>query len=658
MSYLTKDYIISSDNLQTGWDIFLEQAREQTSLYQLLFDHARDIILIVQPDGKIIEANDSALKAYGYNRKEFLAMHIQDLREPTSRPLISSQMEEAEKKGILFETMHRRKDGSFFYVEVSSKGALLGKKRILLSIIRDISRRKQAEEKLLSTHKQLLDILEFLPDATFVVDSERNVIAWNKAMEELTKVPKEEIIGKGTYAYAVPLYGKPKPILIDLIFSSDPETENNYEYIERKENTLFAEIFVPNLHEGSGGFLWLKASPLHDSQGNLVGAIESIRDITESKLMEKKLRKRHNHLEDLVYRRNRQLLAANEHIRVITDALPVLISYVDSEHRYRFNNKAYEDWFGQSRETLYGMHLRDVDNKSYQVIRKYVEAALAGKRISYECSIPYQDGRKRHVSATYVPHFTDDGEVAGFFALVSDVTDKEEMKKEMARLDQLNMVGQMAAGIGHEIRNPMTAIRGLLQILMGKSQCREFIEYFSLMINELDRANSIITEFLSLARNRPSELKKQNLNTIVLALGPLITADAMNSGNYIKIETGDLPDLDLNEKEIRQLILNLTRNGLEAMPSGGCLTIRTFIDHKYVVLSVQDQGKGIPSDIFEKVGTPFLTTKIDGTGLGLATSYSIAARHNATVKIDTGPLGTTFSVLFENCGNKECYKKN
>ena len=220
------------------------------------------------------------------------------------------------------------------------------------------------------------------------------------------------------------------------------------------------------------------------------------------------------------------------------------------------------------------------------------------------------------------------------------------MGKEMARLERLNLVGEMAIGIGHEIRNPMTTVKGFLQILMTRPEYLKDRTFFELMVSELDRANSIITEFLSLAKDKAVKLRPQNLNHIIQALSPLITADGMVT-DQLEFELWDIPYIDLDEKEIRQLILNLVRNGFEAMPSGGTLTIKTFRDSGEVVLAVKDGGKGIGPEILEKIGTPFFTTKDTGTGLGLAVCYSIAARHNARIEIETGPKGTNFYVRFK-----------
>lgn len=237
---------------------------------------------------------------------------------------------------------------------------------------------------------------------------------------------------------------------------------------------------------------------------------------------------------------------------------------------------------------------------------------------------------------------------------IKSASECEQMSREMARLEQLNLVGEMAAGIGHEIRNPMTTVRGFLQILQRKKGFEEYDEFFKIMIDELDRANSIITEFLSLSKNKRTDLEMKNLNMVLRTIYPLITVDAVSCEKHCKINFGNIPDLPLNEKEIRQLILNLTRNGFESMPAGGKLGIDTYMEGDKVVLAVTDQGHGIHPDIIEKLGTPFVTTKEDGTGLGLAVCYSIAARHNATITVSTGPDGTTFLVIFKISNLDKC----
>lgn len=232
-------------------------------------------------------------------------------------------------------------------------------------------------------------------------------------------------------------------------------------------------------------------------------------------------------------------------------------------------------------------------------------------------------------------------------AVIKDITELRKFEKEIIRIEQLNLVGQMAAGIAHEVRNPMTTVRGFLQMFRSNQELTGYTSRFDLMIDELDRANAIISQFLSLAKSKPVDQKMQNLNSVIETLYPLIQADAFESDTYISLDLHNIPDVLIDEKEMRQLILNLTSNGLQAMDRGKTLTIKTYPGKNEVVLAVQDQGAGIEPDLVDKLGTPFLTTKDEGTGLGLAVCYSVAARHNAIIEVKTGAEGTTFFVRFK-----------
>lgn len=252
-----------------------------------------------------------------------------------------------------------------------------------------------------------------------------------------------------------------------------------------------------------------------------------------------------------------------------------------------------------------------------------------------------------HYHALLVPEFGTDGCVDSALCTVRDITELTHLKQELTRLDQLNLVGEMAASIGHEVRNPMTTVRGFLQLFSRKPEFASYKEHFALLIEELDRANGIISEFLSLAKNKPLKLEQQNLNSIINAISPLIRSNATMSNKTLDLSLGLIPDLLLDEHEIRQLILNLVRNGLDSMPPYTTITIRTFTENDYVVMAIEDKGSGIPPELIEKLGTPFFTTKDAGTGLGLAICYSIAARHKASIKVSTSPSGTTFFIKFD-----------
>ncbi|WP_321506069.1 PAS domain S-box protein [uncultured Methanoregula sp.] len=150
--------------------------------------------------------------------------------------------------------------------------------------------RRRTEDALKESRQRMTDIIDHLPDATFAIDLDGKVIAWNRAMEEMTGVIKEQILGTGDHAYALPFYGTRRPILLDLVLREDDETWKKYAHITRKDNKLVSEIYIPILYGGKGAYLWFIASPLYDTHGTITGAIESIRDITDRKMTENELR--------------------------------------------------------------------------------------------------------------------------------------------------------------------------------------------------------------------------------------------------------------------------------------------------------------------------------------------------------------------------------
>lgn len=231
---------------------------------------------------------------------------------------------------------------------------------------------------------------------------------------------------------------------------------------------------------------------------------------------------------------------------------------------------------------------------------------------------------------------------------MNDITELKRLEQEFFRHERLHLIGEMAAGIGHEVRNPMTTVRGFLQMFKEEEDWKKCQGFLDLMISELDRANDIISEFIYLARDKAVNKVSNNLNRVLESMLVLLQATAIEKGMVVRLSLNEIPDLIFDETEIRQMILNLARNGLEAMEPGGFLTLKTSLDkHGRVVLEVIDQGGKIKSDVLKKMGTPFFTTKDGGTGLGLAACYSIANRHHAKMSFKNSHWGTTVAIKFE-----------
>lgn len=378
-----------------------------------------------------------------------------------------------------------------------------------------------------------------------------------------------------------------------------------------------------------------------------------IRDITERKQLELERKNQFKRLEQLVTARTRELLHTNtslhqsqERFRKIFESSPSLVGirscgsgrYIDVNESWLYNTGYTYEEMRESTEDLLRFCTQDAEGRSVPIVE--FEPNTRNLRVTYMT----KSGQVREGLLS-----TERIELAGKpceLIVVTDITEQLHLEKEVARLDRLNLIGEMAAGIAHEIRNPMTTVRGFLQVIKAKG-APEFAGHIELMLAELDRANAIISEFLALAKTKITHQKRQSLGSVIEALFPLIQAEALLSDKQVQLNLADCPDLLLDEKEVRQLILNMVLNGLEAMGPGGVLTIETSHQDGEVVLAIADQGEGIKEELLDKLGTPFFTTKEKGTGLGLAVCYSVAARHNAVIDVKTGKGGTTFYIRFK-----------
>jgi two-component system sporulation sensor kinase A len=217
--------------------------------------------------------------------------------------------------------------------------------------------------------------------------------------------------------------------------------------------------------------------------------------------------------------------------------------------------------------------------------------------------------------------------------------------EEMYRLsDKMNAVGQMAAGLAHEIRNPLTAIKGFVQL--AEWQLPQKSEYFSIIKSEIERIDSITSEMLMLAKPNPSKIRMVDLSGVMKAVHSLLESQAILAGVEIVFEPGDSAAwVHCDENQIKQVFVNLIKNAIEAMKTGGRITIATRCKNGWVYAEVRDEGCGIPEDLLARIGQPFFTTKEKGTGLGLMVSYKIIENHRGAITVASRKdAGTTFTV--------------
>ncbi len=271
-------------------------------LYRSFFEFAPDLMGVVDPDTDIILDVNEAFEAWaGYSREELLGKRSADLGfwvdEEDRKVLTKRLCETGYVEDVEIDCRTGRGDVKRLLFSARLIDTPRGK--LAISIGRDITERKKMERVLRESERRLSDIIEFLPDATFVIDREGTVIAWNRAMEEMSGVSKKDMIGRSNHVYAIPFYGRRRKLLIDMVGENNEHDDSKYIYLKRNGHTIYAEAFTEALHDGKGACLWGTAAALLDEHGKMVGAIESIRDITDHSMAKEKLKASYEELRRL-----------------------------------------------------------------------------------------------------------------------------------------------------------------------------------------------------------------------------------------------------------------------------------------------------------------------------------------------------------------------
>ncbi|WHY00050.1 ATP-binding protein [Neobacillus sp. DY30] len=238
------------------------------------------------------------------------------------------------------------------------------------------------------------------------------------------------------------------------------------------------------------------------------------------------------------------------------------------------------------------------------------------------------------------------GEKDAILSIGRDITERKEQTEQLLqKSEKLALLGQMAAGIAHEIRNPLTSIKGFIQLFKTATHKEE---YYDIVLSELDRINDIVGEFLLLAKPTAAVFTEKDVKLLIKDVVTLINTQSILNNVQIFVEFEcDLPMISCEENQLKQVFLNLLKNAIEAMPSGGNIDVRVKVKEEgKISIKIIDQGIGIPKDRIPTLGEPFYTTKEKGTGLGLMTCYKIIESHNGQLIIDsTVNEGTTIEVI-------------
>ena len=281
--------------------------------------------------------------------------------------------------------------------------------------IRQAVNRRLAETALSDSERRLADIINFLPDATFAIDTRGVVIAWNRAMEQMTGVRSDDVLGKGNYEYALPFYHERRPLLIDIVLDDDPAIVERYPFVKREEKTLFSEITIPHFNEGRGAALWFTASPLFNRKGEIAGAIESIREITERKQAEE------------------SLVSANREYTNLLSQIQDIYYRSDTEGRLVRASRSWATLLGYDDVAeCIGKNIADEYYVNPSDRERFLEEIYQnGKVTGYEVLLKKKDGTPVVVEASSHLNYDTAGNVIGIEGTFRDITARKKAEEEL-----------------------------------------------------------------------------------------------------------------------------------------------------------------------------------------------------------------------------------
>lgn len=310
------------------------------------------------------------------------------------------------------------------------------------------------------------------------------------------------------------------------------------------------------------------------------------------------------------------------------------IHVTNLEGRVERVNESFEQLFGWTENELIGKPLPiypESLKEEYEGDPFYAEDASFGVKETVRVT---KDGRLIEVSVSRSPIYNENGQCIGWAGITRDITQRNRMEELLRRSEKLTTVGQLAAGVAHEIRNPLTTIKGFVQLQAHTQKVNP--KHTTMMLSELDRINLIVSEFLILAKPQAVRFLEKDIRPILDEVVSLLNSEAHLHNVQVATSYQDVPLILCEENQMKQVFINLIKNGIEAMPSGGKLQLTVeSLNQDEVCIKVRDQGIGIPEENLPKLGDPFFTNKENGTGLGLMVCHRIVDSHHGSLCISS-----------------------
>ncbi|MGL5833742.1 MAG: PAS domain S-box protein [Waterburya sp.] len=606
-----------------------QELRENQQKLAGILDNADEAIISINERQQIQLFNQGAENIFGYQASEIIGQSLDQLLPPTFRqvhhhhiqqfaqsPKTSRQMAERNRK-----VYGRHKDGHEFPAE-ASVAKLQTKAGMLFTVmLKDISERQQTQENLQTSKTLLAKAEKIAKIGSWEYDHESNQKSWSEELFNILEFDPST---------------NPRPTcaeILDRIHPDDLLLVKKTLRAGHQQGHAWELNYRLLLPDGRIKYIESRGEPTINSEGKVLRVLETIMDVSERIQAEKSLQR------------------SEEQLRLITDALPVLIAYIDDQQCYRYNNQTYESWYGKPRSNLQGKSIRElVGEHNYQQMLPYIETALAGKAVTFESQPVAENGNSYWMNATYIPDLNSHGEVKGFFSMIEDITERKTIEQ---------MKSEFISVASHEMRTPLTAIHGVLRLLAAGrlGQLSEpGAKMAEIALRNGDRLVHLVNDILDLERieSGRDEINRQPCDSAELIQLAIDTIAPMAAEQQIILKTKS-PSIKLlaDRDRIVQTLSNLISNGIKFSPTNSTILISSQLVQQNVLFAVQDKGRGIPQDKLESIFERFQQVDASdsrqkgGTGLGLAICRHIVEQHQGQIWADSicGEGSTFFFTL-------------
>jgi len=559
----------------------------------------------------------------------------------------SSIVEGAYEAGDFYENLGGKRRHLYFLAApiYDEKGEIIAAIETLQDVTREremeLSLKENAEslkiglERNIRLSKTIEGIIEGTPIPMFVIDRDHRIILWNRACEELTGFKAGEMIG--TDRQYLPFYKEKRPVIADLIVDDDVAgLEKFYGKKQVQKSSIVEGAYeAGDFYENLGGkrrHLYFLAAPIYDEKGEIIAAVETLQDVTREREMELSLKEYAETLRDELDENitlRKDIENIYNYLQSILESSPDRIFDLGSDGIIRYVSRDFDT------EKMKGRHFSELMNPEHRAyLMERWEEIKQGVYKPFEIQVTAKDGSKRDLLITArIIKGTD-----RFILVQRDITDFKNLEEKFYESQKLAAVGQLSAGIAHEVRNPLSSIKMSLQILEKRMNPEgNDLKRFRIAQREVEHLEKLVNDILIFARPTEPEMTPGDINQFLKY--SLNLAEKEIAEKKIRVENrfdDKIPLLPFDAAMLKQAFLNLYLNAIDAMETGGVLSLASRLvdgERKSVSIEIADSGAGIEDEVLPHIFNPFFTTKNYGTGLGLSQVKKIVDLHGGTIEI-------------------------